>query len=156
MGALLASVIVTNHDYGRFVGAAVESALAQSHPAVEVVVVDDGSEDDSRHVLEGLTDRASVVLQACAGQAAACNTGFAHSRGDVVIFLDADDLLGPDAVTAAIAATDAATAKVHWPLRIVDEQGRRGDTFPGQPLAEGDLRSTLVQEGPLTFPSACL
>jgi glycosyltransferase involved in cell wall biosynthesis len=150
----LASVVITNHDYGRFVGAAIDSALSQSHPAVEVIVVDDGSTDDSARVLASYDDRVTVVMQPCGGQAAACNTGFARSEGGVVVFLDADDLLGRNAVALAVAALAPGTAKVQWPQVTIDEHGSRHGVFPKQPLAHGDLRPLLIEDGPLSFPSA--
>jgi hypothetical protein len=94
-GDTLVTVCINNHNYGAFVGAAVDSCLAQSHPRVEVVVVDDGSTDDSRQVLEGYGTRIRTIFQDNAGQSAAVNAGFAVARGDLVILLDADDLLLP-------------------------------------------------------------
>jgi hypothetical protein len=150
----LASVVINNHDYGRFVGEAIESALAQSHQDVEVVVVDDGSTDDSRDVIAGYAGRAAIVLQPCRGQAAACNAGYAYCRGDAVVFLDADDVLDADAVAAAVDALGPGVARAQWHQRMIDEHGRPAGVFPAQPLASGDLRSVLLHEGPLSFPSA--
>src|SRR4051812_36649538 len=99
-----AAVVITNHDYGRYLGAAIDSALGQTGCAVEVVVVDDGSTDGSSALLERYeratsTARARlrVVRQAHRGQGAAINAGFAIVTAPVVLFLDADDVLHPDA-----------------------------------------------------------
>ena len=89
------SVVIPNFNYASFVGAAIDSALNLDWPAVEVIVVDDGSTDSSRDVLAGYGGRIVTILQANAGQLVACNKGFAASRGDIVIFLDSDDLLHP-------------------------------------------------------------
>src|SRR5688500_10169891 len=116
----LASVIINNYNYGRYLGAAIDSALAQTYPHTEVVVVDDGSTDDSRQVIAGYGERVVPVLKENGGQASAFNAGFAASRGDVVLFLDADDLLLPGAVAAAVAhLADPEVVKVHWPLRVI-------------------------------------
>ena len=88
------SVVVNNFNYERYVGLAIESALAQ-RPRPEVVVVDDGSSDGSRALLSEYKRRVKLVLQDNGGQAAAFNSGFAATTGDVVLFLDADDLLAP-------------------------------------------------------------
>jgi hypothetical protein len=149
-----ASVIINNHDYGRFVGAAIESALAQSHPNVEVVVVDDGSTDGSLDILAGYADRAAIVLQPCRGQAAACNAGYARCRGDAVVFLDADDVLDADAVAAAVDALGPGVARVQWQQQLIDERGVPAGVFPAQSPASGELRSALLRDGPLSFPSA--
>ena len=88
------TVVIANHNHGARVLGAVESALAQSLPPTQVVVVDDGSTDDSRERLAGITDaRVEVVLQPNAGVVAARNAGAARAQGDWLVFLDADDLL---------------------------------------------------------------
>jgi glycosyltransferase involved in cell wall biosynthesis len=98
-------IVIDNYNYGRFLGAAIESALAQTHPRVRLIVVDDGSTDDSREVIASYGDHLEeVVLQENAGQAAAINAGLGRCRGDVVMILDADDLLLPQAAPEASAA----------------------------------------------------
>lgn len=130
---LAVDVVVTNHNYGRFLAEALESACAQSYPAVRVIAVDDGSTDHSRAVLEDFADRVEVVLQDRGGQAAALNAGFERSRGDVLILLDADDRLRPDAAGAVAAAfaADPGLAKVQFQMEVVDAAGGpTGETKP--------------------------
>src|SRR6185295_9698205 len=81
----LLSVVICNHNYEAFVGQAIDSALGLDWPEVEVIVVDDGSTDGSRRIIDDYADRVTVIHQANAGQWSACNAGFARSRGDVVI-----------------------------------------------------------------------
>src|SRR6266480_1412419 len=144
----LVSVIVTNHDYGRYLGAAVDSALTQAYSQVEVVVVDDGSTDDSREVLASFGSRVTALFQDCAGQAAAASAGFVASSGDVVIFLDADDILLPSAAGRAARVLDGDGAvKVHWPLSTIDPAGEPlGGRFPLDPPPAGDLQPWLLSE----------
>jgi len=118
------SVIVTCYDYGRYVQAAVASALAQSYPNVEVVAVNDGSRDDSLEVLSRFGSRIKLIDQPNQGSIAAYNRGFAESTGDVIVLLDADDLLEPDALASVAAVWSDELAKVQWDLRIIDAQGR--------------------------------
>jgi glycosyltransferase involved in cell wall biosynthesis len=120
----LLSVVICNHNYAEFVAQAIESALALDWPAVEVIVVDDGSTDGSRRVIEGYAERVSVIHQANAGQWAACNAGFARSRGDVVIFLDSDDLLHPTLMRRLAAVWRTGLSKVQFQMRIIDAEGR--------------------------------
>ncbi len=149
MSAPLASLVINNHDYGRYLGEAIESALAQNHPATEVVVVDDGSTDDSREVIASYGDRVVAVLKEQGGQASAVNAGFAAARGEVVIFLDADDVLLPGAVCAAVGRLGPGVAKVHWPVREVDKQGRDlGRCRPRERVSQGDLREWIATSGP--------
>ena len=144
------SVVVNNFNYERYVGIAVESALAQ-RPRIEVVVVDDGSSDGSRELLSTYRRRVKLVLQDNGGQAAAFNSGFAAATGDVVLFLDADDLLAPGAVRAIQATfADSGVAKLHWPLWEIDGRGRPTGTLrPETLMPEGDLRGRVVELGPL-------
>jgi glycosyltransferase involved in cell wall biosynthesis len=144
------SVIIGNYNYGRFLGEAIDSALGQTHPDTEVVVVDDGSTDHSREVLAGYGDRVIPVVKANGGMGSTYNAGLPRSRGEVVLFLDADDLLLPSAAAAAVQALrDSGVAKAHWPLYEVDEWGRRtGEVVPRQPLPEGDFRAATIATGP--------
>jgi len=128
---LRVSVVIANWNYAGFVGAAIDSALALDWPDVEVIVVDDGSTDESRQIIAGYGDRVQAVFQANAGQKAACNVGFARSRGDVVIFLDADDLLDPTLVRELAAVWRSGISKVQFQMRVIDAQGRAtGAIFP--------------------------
>src|SRR5579864_5011090 len=86
----LISVLINNHNYGRYLKAAIDSALDQTYPAVEIVVVDDGSTDNSRELIAAYGGRVIPVLQANGGQGSAFNAGVAASRGDILCFLDAD------------------------------------------------------------------
>src|SRR4051812_39241488 len=143
-----ASVVVNNFNYGRYVAAAIDSALAQTHPATEVIVVDDGSTDDSRAVIAGYGDRVRAVLKDNGGQGSAFNAGFAASTGDVVCFLDADDVLDPEAMERAVEAFADGAAKVHWPLRVIDDDGAwDGTVRPSGPLSHGDLRDHIAADG---------
>ena len=145
-----ASVVINNYNYGRFLGEAIDSALAQTYPHTEVIVVDDGSTDDSRQIIERYGSRITPVLKENGGQASAFNAGFAASRGEVVIFLDSDDVLLPSAMACAVEAfDDPGVAKVHWPLYVVDEQGKKtGQVVPCSNLPQGDLRESSRLYGP--------
>ncbi|MGE0484122.1 MAG: glycosyltransferase family 2 protein [Gammaproteobacteria bacterium] len=112
MTAPRVSVLVTNYNYAGFLDECVASVQAQTFGDFEIVIVDDGSRDDSWTVIEALAtaDPARIVplRQDNAGQAAAFNAGFAASRGAVVAFLDADDTWLPDKLAATVAAFDTA------------------------------------------------
>jgi hypothetical protein len=148
----LASIVINNFNYGRFVGSAIDSALAQTYPWTEVIVVDDGSTDDSRAVIASYGNCIKALFKANGGQASALNAGFNASRGQVIIFLDADDTLLPTALENAVRACgEPDVVKSHWRLWIVNDQGARtGRVTPQAPLPDGDLRPILVREGPLT------
>jgi glycosyltransferase involved in cell wall biosynthesis len=125
------SVVITNWNYGRFVAQAIDSALALDWPAVQVIVVDDGSTDDSRTVIDRYGEQITAIFQANTGAAGASNVGFARSTGDVVIFLDADDLLAPSVAKEIAAVWRANVSKVQFQMQVVDADGRpTGAKFP--------------------------
>jgi glycosyltransferase involved in cell wall biosynthesis len=152
---MLVSIVINNFNYARFLGEAIESALRQTHPDVEVVVVDDGSTDHSRDVITAFDRRVRPVLQENGGQASAFNSGYSVASGDVVLFLDADDVLLPGAAAAAAAhGANENVSQIHWRLLDVDADGTpSGETTPGEPLADGDLLDELLSEGPLQWSS---
>lgn len=119
----LVSIIINNYNYGRFVRQAIESALAQTYPNVEVIIVDDGSQDESREVIREYANRATVVLKANGGQASAFNAGIARARGAYTLLLDSDDYLFPDAVQACVEAFPRGYARIYFRLNLVDESG---------------------------------
>jgi glycosyltransferase involved in cell wall biosynthesis len=95
MSGELVSVVIPTYNYGRFVTEAVDSVLAQTYPHVEVIVVDDGSTDDTRQRLEHYRGRVVYVCQDNQGLSAARNTGIRLARGPFVALLDADDVWHP-------------------------------------------------------------
>lgn len=144
----LVSVVITNHNYGRYLGFAVDSALSQTHPRVEVVVVDDGSTDDSREVLASYGARIRTVVQDNAGQAAAMNAGVAVAAGSLVAFLDADDVLEADAVSRLVAVWEPGVARVQGPVSLLGGDGRpAGGRLPADPMPSGDLRGLVLRSG---------
>lgn len=146
----LVSVVVTNHDYERFLASAVDSALGQTWSRTEVLVVDDGSTDASREVISSYGDRIKPILLEHGGQDRAMLAGLEQSKGEAVLFLDSDDALGPEAARSAAAALACeGTVKVHWPLVEIDADGRpTGDLRPNRPLKHGDLRELVLDMGP--------
>ena len=142
------SVIVNNYNYGRFLGDAIDSALAQTYTPLEVLVVDDGSTDESREVIASYGDRIIPVLKENGGQASAFNAGYATSQGDAVIFVDADDALLPRAAELAVEQLKPGVSKVHWPLWRADQNlESTGLQIPAEELPFGDLREITMRDG---------
>ena len=144
------SVVITNYNYGRFLRQAIDSALRQTYPDVEVIVVDDGSTDDSRDVIASYGAQIQPVLKPNGGQASAFNAGFERCHGDVVIFLDADHMLLPDTAERVSAAFRASPelAKICYRLEIADDGGVPTGAFtPARPLSVryGDLRQDVLE-----------
>ena len=118
------SIVIPCYNHGRFLAEAIDSALTQSWRDCEVVVVDDGSTDESAQVMAQYAE-IRVVRQENRGLAAARNAGLHVARGDVLIFLDADDRLWPDAARCGVkllrARPDAAL--VFGRCQLVNERG---------------------------------
>jgi glycosyltransferase involved in cell wall biosynthesis len=98
------SVIIPVYNCESYIAGAVQSALDQHHHDIEVIVVDDGSSDNTVPTLAPYQDRICLIQQANAGVAAARNAGLRAARGDMVAFLDADDWWDPSRLSAQLAA----------------------------------------------------
>ncbi|MCE9636527.1 MAG: glycosyltransferase family 2 protein [Planctomycetes bacterium] len=141
------SVIVPVHNRPRFVREAVESALAQDCPGGhEIVVVDDGSTDDTPAVLASFGNRIRSIRQANAGPANARNRGFAEAHGDLFALLDSDDIWLPGKLAAQVAVLDATpdACLVHSDVAEFWEDGSK-QRWDRRPAIEGGqvLRALL-------------
>jgi glycosyltransferase involved in cell wall biosynthesis len=124
---LSVSAIIPTHNHARFVGRAVGSALGQSWPAVEVIVVDDGSTDGTGQVLAAFEGRIVVIRQPNRGLSPARNAGARAASGDLLAFLDADDEWYPTKLERQVARFERnpGVGLVHCGVEEVDGQGRR-------------------------------
>jgi glycosyltransferase involved in cell wall biosynthesis len=145
------AIIINNFNYARFLDKAIESALEQTWSNTEVIVVDDGSTDESREVMQRYTNDVIAVFKSNGGQGSAYNAGWAASRGDLVCFLDSDDTLFPNAMELAVSLfEDPQIVKVQWPLKIIDPNGDwHGELSTRVTPPEGDLRVRIAADGPL-------
>jgi glycosyltransferase involved in cell wall biosynthesis len=99
---MLVSIIIGNYNYGHFVAEAIESALGQSYRDIEVIVIDDGSTDDSRGVIDRFGDRIKRIYVRNGGHAEVFNIGFRASSGQIICMLDADDYFFPSKVERVV------------------------------------------------------
>jgi glycosyltransferase involved in cell wall biosynthesis len=149
------SVVITCFNYAQYVGGAIESAVTQSYPHKEIVVVNDGSTDGSLGVINRYGNRITVVNQVNQGSVAAYNNGFAATAGDLVIFLDADDRLLPDALAEVASAWRPGHAKVQYDLGIIgahgEDLGRRFCNFDCR-YDEARARTSFQHTGTYRWP----
>jgi len=149
----LVSIIIANYNYGRFLGEAIQSALDQTWPAVEVILVDDGSKDDSLEVASRYPIR--IFPRTNGGVGTARNFGAARSRGSYLLFLDSDDKLEPQAVEHMLAALRAAPGKVGYAYSQIHYFGNQEFIFPSRPFSpRALLSSTYVNISSLIRRSA--
>ena len=121
----MVSVIIPTYNRADIIRASIDSVLTQTYGNVEVVVVDDGSRDDTRRVVESYGEPVRYVYQANAGVSAARNTGFAHARGEFIALLDSDDQFLPWKLDAQVRVLGAnPDAGMVWTdMMAVDEHG---------------------------------
>jgi glycosyltransferase involved in cell wall biosynthesis len=140
------SVIITNFNYAAFVGQAISSVLAQTYPHVECIVVDDGSTDRSREVIDSY-DGIKKVFQANSGQAQAGRTGLMHVSGSIVIFLDSDDYLLPEACDAIAASWSTGVAAVLYRLRVWRGDNNTEEVLPSRSFITGGAKEFIAAYG---------
>jgi glycosyltransferase involved in cell wall biosynthesis len=143
----LISVLINNHNYGRFVGRAIDSALGQQAPDVEIIIVDDGSSDLSRAVLETYSTRLKLLFQENQGQAAAINAAVKLSSGEILCFLDADDWWAPGKISAMAAAfhSHPQASLVYHRLQPMLTDGSSSPKPIPRTLCSGDLSPRLTR-----------
>lgn len=132
------SVIIANYNYRDFVGAAITSALAAEWADKEVIVVDDASTDDSRTIIEGFGNRIAAYFRPKTNQLGAHIFGFEQSNGEIVIFLDADDLLEPDVMREVANVWRPGVSKVQYRMNLIDAAGQQLGTAIPQFPPSGD------------------
>lgn len=139
------TVIIPTYNYGRFIAEAIESALGQTLGPVEVIVVDDGSTDDTAEVVARFGDAVKYVRQDNAGVCVARNRGVAESSGELIAFLDADDIWEPTKLEkqAAKFASDSGIGLVHCGMREFCSES--GETLALHIVGlEGDVADDLL------------
>lgn len=97
------SIVIPTYNYARYLDEAVRSVISQDYPHVELLVLDDGSKDDTRRVLEKYTGQFYWETQENMGQAATLNKGWGMSKGEILAYLSPDDILLPGAIRTSVA-----------------------------------------------------
>ena len=143
------SVVIPTYNYGRYICETIDSALAQTYKPLEVIVVDDGSTDDTRERLAAYSDRIRYILQKNSGPAAARNTGIVAAQGEFVALLDSDDLWLPEKVERQVALylREQDAGIVATQRFAIDETGQRLDY---------EVQRTEVVDGILRFEALAL
>jgi glycosyltransferase involved in cell wall biosynthesis len=155
-GMALVSVVIPCYNQARFLGEAIESVLSQTYPHFEVVVVDDGSTDNT-HEVASRYPGVRCVRQENLGLSGARNTGIRRSRGGYLVFLDADDRLEPSALEVGLKHLKERPecAFVSGHCRFIGVDGSPLSTPPQTPI-EGDHYETLLRTCYIWMPAAVM
>jgi glycosyltransferase involved in cell wall biosynthesis len=146
---MTASIIINNYNYSRFLRQAIDSALHQTYPETEVVVVDDGSTDESRQIIASYGSRIVPVLKENGGHGSTFNAGFAACRGEIVCFLDSDDTFLPNKVSRMVEAwrRDPSAVMIYHQFLAINAGGEVfGRAWP-QSVVRGDIERRVVRSG---------
>jgi glycosyltransferase involved in cell wall biosynthesis len=146
----LVSILITSYNYGLYLKEAINSALNQTYPNTEVIVVDDGSTDNSREIIESYKNKIISIYKENGGQASAFNAGFAVSQGKIICFLDADDVWLPQKVEKVVEAfnTYPDAAVTYHKVQNIDAADRpTGKPWPPYKPIRGDISSRVARTG---------
>jgi len=145
------SVLIPTYNYARYLPQAIDSVLAQTYAPLEVLVVDDGSTDDTPQVLAAYGNRIRAIRQDNQGVAAARNTGVAAARGEYVALLDSDDLWLPRKLELQIARfeSDPSLGFVHCGAETFDGDRTLGVLVDGM---EGWVREAILRLDRVVIP----
>ena len=162
----LVSVVIPAYNAARFIQDTLESALAQTYPHVEVIVVDDGSTDETVDILRGYGSRIRSIRQDNQGVSVARNRGIAAARGELIAFLDADDVWLPEKLTLQVAehAIHPEAGLITCGTYYIDEHGKvfderkPNDFRDRQHTFHAFLIRNMIYGGPSTVvvPRRCL
>ncbi|MBE9029538.1 glycosyltransferase [filamentous cyanobacterium LEGE 11480] len=150
MNDWLVTVLINNYNYAQFIEQAIQSALQQSYPHLEIIVVDDGSTDDSPAVIRQYEPQVKAIFKDNGGQASAFNAGFRASRGEIICILDADDIWLPDKVQSvvnAFAQSEAASVIYHRVQNIDIDRQSQGLPWPPYPVIRADVQNQVITMG---------
>jgi glycosyltransferase involved in cell wall biosynthesis len=136
---LQVSIIIDNYNSCSFLKEAIDSALNQTYPNLEIIVVDDASTDGSKEVISSYGDRVTPIIKdKNEGQLSAYNTGFAKAHGDIICVLDGDDSFYPDKVEKLVNvfknSPDFSSLLVYHELNCIDPDGRALDSKVPAPI----------------------
>ncbi len=142
----LVSVVIPAYNHARYIDECVDSVLSQDHPAIEVIVVDDGSTDGTLERLQGYGQRITLLTQQGGRQARARNLALGVARGELIAFLDSDDRYRPGRIRAAVQAfrDDPAAALVWSDYQRIDAEGRVLEVCRWQPRDRSFARELIA------------
>ncbi|MBW4647418.1 MAG: glycosyltransferase family 2 protein [Kastovskya adunca ATA6-11-RM4] len=146
----LVSVIVNNYNYDCYLPEAIDSAINQTYPRTEIIVVDDGSTDKSQQIITSYQDKVIPIFKENGGQASAFNAGFAVSQGEIICLLDSDDVWLPQKVEQVVEAALAypQAAVIYHRVQNINQIGLpTGKPWPPYKVIKKNIASQVAKTG---------
>jgi glycosyltransferase involved in cell wall biosynthesis len=148
----LVSIITPSFNQGRFIAETIESVLGQTYDNIEYIVMDGGSTDETLEVLKRYEDRLRWISEPDSGQSDAINKGMALAKGEILAYLNSDDLIEPEAVAQAVAffSQNPDADMVYGEAVYIDEESRVTGDYP----TKSNPRDSLVYDCVICQPAA--
>lgn len=149
------SVVIINYNNDKYIRSCIESVLPYKDRGIEIVVVDDGSTDDSRNIIAGYAAELKIVHKTNGGQMSGYAAGLRESRFAWVLYLDGDDCLAPDSFSKVFEHLQDGVSKVQYALRVIDGSGAvREGKVPSMTMGLVDEKESLELFGEYASPPA--
>ena len=143
IGSSLVSIIIPTYNYGRFLPRALESCFSQTYKSLEIIVIDDGSTDDTAEILQSYGNQIVSVRQENSGVSVARNRGLEMASGEFITFLDADDYMPEDAIQTRV---DALTMYPEAGTVATESYSKKGEALSYHPKFKEDRVSDKFYE----------
>lgn len=155
----LISIVINNYNYCKYLRQCIESALGQDYEHKEIIVVDDGSSDESEAIIRSYESKVVSIFQPNKGQGSAFNAGFKKAKGDFILFLDSDDYLVKNALSRAVCFIQPSMSRLQFDLHLVDQAGiSNGQSYVQHyckgVMLSGDLRQLIFQNQLMALPTS--
>jgi glycosyltransferase involved in cell wall biosynthesis len=147
---LSVSILINNYNHADYLAQAINSAIAQTYSNFEIIVIDDGSTDNSHSIINKYKNSIIPIFKKNGGQASAINAGFAVSKGEIICLLDADDLWLPDKVTEVVKAFNnhSQTTVFYHKVQNIDRTGQLlGKPWPPYKPIVGNIQEIVSKSG---------
>lgn len=147
------TVITPSYNQGRFIRETINSVLSQDYPAIEYLVIDGGSTDDTVSILKSYGSKVSWISEPDRGQSEAINKGWKRARGEIVAWLNSDDAYLPGAVSTAVSYLQSHpdVGLVYGDGFHITEEGHALGRFPSEPFSKDRLKETCFIAQPAAF-----
>jgi glycosyltransferase involved in cell wall biosynthesis len=150
---MVVNILINNYNHEQYLHECIDSALTQTYENCEVLIVDDGSTDGSRSIIESYGERLTRIYKENGGQGSTFNAGIGQCHGEIVFLLDSDDLLMPDAVASVVKIWRSGVSKVQFHMELIGADGKPlGGSIPPAFRNKCNYRADVLRSGLYVTP----